>query len=332
MELLDSGVREWVGLLESNPALEVVRRKLKPSLPRQTTWQAARLSKAVYLLRETNSQWSVVAKFYGAKTNTLAERYALREHEQIARAQQLGLAHGPRRAVESLGCWRGTLFLEHVQGPSLLDAIAIRRGQPGHLTHVLEQISLLLLELHTAGSDPDIQPDSAPAVAKARKYVEQLARYGVLQKEPVIHEGLSGALARWAELKVMGTFTPTVLHGDATVSNFLLPREDCVVAIDWEAMVVGDPAFDIGRLGAEVSHSVEQHGGGGDEAAHFVAQLYQHYQRLAAPEIEAAAFTARARFYQAMSSLRIARNGWVPRRDRMALVAQAMALLSTSGT
>jgi len=36
----------------------------------------------------------------------------------------------------------------------------------------------------------------------------------------------------------------------------------------------------------------------------------------------------RARFYRASSTLRIARNGWVSRLDRTALVAQAMALLA----
>ena len=36
----------------------------------------------------------------------------------------------------------------------------------------------------------------------------------------------------------------------------------------------------------------------------------------------------RARFFQASSTLRIARNGWVSRLDRMGLVAQALALLS----
>ena len=36
----------------------------------------------------------------------------------------------------------------------------------------------------------------------------------------------------------------------------------------------------------------------------------------------------RALFYQATSTLRITRNGWFSRRDRLALVLQAFALLS----
>ena len=36
----------------------------------------------------------------------------------------------------------------------------------------------------------------------------------------------------------------------------------------------------------------------------------------------------RARFYQATSTLRIARNGWLSRLDRLALILQAFALLS----
>jgi hypothetical protein len=40
------------------------------------------------------------------------------------------------------------------------------------------------------------------------------------------------------------------------------------------------------------------------------------------------AMIRRARFYRASSTLRIARNGWISRLDRTALVAQAMGLLA----
>jgi hypothetical protein len=37
----------------------------------------------------------------------------------------------------------------------------------------------------------------------------------------------------------------------------------------------------------------------------------------------------RARFYQASSTLRIARNGWLSRLERSALVVEGMALLDS---
>jgi hypothetical protein len=38
-------------------------------------------------------------------------------------------------------------------------------------------------------------------------------------------------------------------------------------------------------------------------------------------------FVERMRFHQASSTLRIARNGWISRSERMQLVTQAMTLL-----
>jgi hypothetical protein len=53
------------------------------------------------------------------------------------------------------------------------------------------------------------------------------------------------------------------------------------------------------------------------------------YQQVRDDGTDTEAIVRRARFYQASSTLRIARNGWVPRLARTALVAQAMALLVT---
>jgi aminoglycoside phosphotransferase (APT) family kinase protein len=220
------------------------------------------------------------------------------------------------------------LFLEYVDGLTLEDVIAVRRSRPGTLATSLEGAAQLLAALHTNGRAPSAVPDPQAPIAYAREVVDDLVRWGVLESNPVVRDGLRSAIDRWADVWVGGKPTATLTHGDATTSNFMFPWTGGVVVVDWERLYVADPAGDLGRLLAEVSHSIEQHGGSIAEALPFLQRLADAYSRALAAEQDAQALLDRARFFQASSTLRIARNGWVSRLDRTALVAQALALLS----
>ena len=63
------------------------------------------------------------------------------------------------------------------------------------------------------------------------------------------------------------------------------------------------------------------------EAEPFVDKLKDAYCRTLASDRDANALLERAQFYRATSTLRIARNGWLSRQERMTLVAEGMALL-----
>lgn len=291
-------------------------------------WQAARLSHAAYVYRETSTQQAVVAKFYEVKTGATAEKHAGRELEVTQQAQAAGLSDSNVRAIRPLGMWRGVLFLEYVDGLTLEDIIAVRRSRPGTLNPSLEQAAKVLATLHTHGIQPDAQPDFGPAIAYTRELVGDLAKHGVLESDPVVRDGLIDLIDRWTATPAMQDFTPTYNHGDATTTNFVFPWEGGVIAIDWERFEVTDPAADLGRLMAEVSHSIKQHGGSVAEAVPFVQRLVDAYCQTVPANWDTGALTQRARFYRAQSTLRIARNGWVSRLDRTALVAQAAILLS----
>ena len=126
----------------------------------------------------------------------------------------------------------------------------------------------------------------------------------------------------------MGDYAPVPMHGDTTTSNFVYPWQGGIVAIDWERAGYADPAFDLGRLQAEIAHSIDHHGGDMAEAAAFGEYVQEVYGKSLSTTSSLDALLRRARFYQAASSLRIARNGWVPRKDRLRLVGQAFALLN----
>jgi hypothetical protein len=64
------------------------------------------------------------------------------------------------------------------------------------------------------------------------------------------------------------------------------------------------------------------------EAEPFIRHLVDAYRQGLPADWSADALIDRAIFYRASSTLRIARNGWISRLDRTALVAQAMGLLA----
>jgi len=318
----------WSALPADDPVVEYLAANHWDRPERPASWVVARFSRAAYVYRETSSQWTVVAKFYAIKTGTSAQKHAEQEFEWIQRAQAAGLAKGDVRAIRPLALWQGVLFLEYVDGLTLEDIVAVRRSRPGTLSEGLERAAAALAKLHAHGVHPDLQPDFPPKIAYTNEVVGDLVKHGVLQDDPGTGDGLIRLINRWATNPLMEDFVPTLNHGDATTTNFVFPWNGGVVIIDWERLELADPAADLGRLMAEVDHSIKQHGGSAAEAVPAIQYLVDAYSRALPSGWDPDVIFERARFYRASSTLRIARNGWVSRLDRTALVAQAMGLLS----
>jgi thiamine kinase-like enzyme len=319
---------DWLTLSTPDPVAEYLSGHHWDRSELPVSWKVARLSQAAYVYREVATDWAVVAKFYAVKTGDKAARYADREFGCTQRAQAAGLDERNARAVKPLATWRGILFLEYVDGLTLEDVIAVRRSRPGTLAPSLESTAQLIATLHKRGTRTDAAPDFQSAVNYAQKMVGDLVRWGVLESDPVIRDGLSRMIGRWEDYPAMAEFTPTLTHGDATTTNFIFPWSGGIVGVDWERLHAADPAADLGRLMAEVSHSIKHHGGSIAEAVPFVNRLALAYCQALPADHDTEAVLERARFYQASSTLRIARNGWVSKLDRMGLVARALALLS----
>jgi len=319
---------DWFSLPNADPITDYLAANVWDQAEQPDSWQAARLSPSAYIYREQTNGWAIVAKFHTAKTGADAERHATREYQYIRQAWEGGIAEKDMRAVRPIGLWRGVLFLEYVEGLTLEDKIAIRRSQPGGLSRTLENMGRFLASLHAGSLQYETRQDFGGAADYAYKLVDNLARYGVLQNNPIVQNGFGRLIEKWAADPLMWDFKPTQNHGDATTTNFIFSREGGGVAIDWERSKDDDPAADLGRLVAEVTHSVNHHGGSVAESLSLTQKLTNAYCNYLPSDWNAEALLRRSRFYQATSTLRIARNGWVSRLDRMALVLQAFALLS----
>jgi thiamine kinase-like enzyme len=230
--------------------------------------------------------------------------------------------------VQPVASQKGVLFLEYVEGFTLEDQIAIRRSQPGKLFHSLEAIGKLLSKLHTESSEEPSEPEFGSAVDYAYKVLDNLVKHGVLQNHPIVQNRIAYLIKRWNQYQDMREFRLALNHGDATSSNFIFPKAGGVVAIDWERSKFADPAADLGRLMAEVTHAINQHGGDYSEGHIYAQELGEAYCRYLPENRDRKELLHRAQFYEAISTLRIARNGWLSRKDRLALVMQGFALLS----
>jgi hypothetical protein len=319
---------EWLRLETGDELTEHIAQTYwqEQSLP--AGWEVARLSGAVYLYREISSRWTLVTKYYQAKSRHSAQAYAQRELERIEEAGGYALlGNVARRTIRGLGTWRGVLFLEHLPGLTLADVIAARVSLPGQLAAGLKSVAQLLSTLHREAQQVGTAPDFDTALRDNRRYVKGLQKHGVLKGEEMIVFGLNDLFDKWGLDAGMRDYTPTRIHGDATTTNFVLPEEGRVVAIDWERMKTADPAADMGRLAAELAHSMRKHGADSEEAQAHVEACLQAYFECNGTTPGEEIFRKRARFYEGASLLRIARNGWIPRLERMTMVAHAMAIL-----
>jgi aminoglycoside phosphotransferase (APT) family kinase protein len=317
----------WFSLPDSDPITDYVVTNFWDQTEQPCSWQAVELSPAVYIYREQTTGWAIVAKFHSAKTGADAEKYAVREYQFNQQAREVGTADNGMCAVRPYGFWQGTIFLEYVDGLTLEDKIAVRRSQPGELSRILENVGTFLANFHAVSLQPESRQDFGQAADYAYKLVDNLVRHGVIQNNPIVQNGFGCVIEKWATDRQMWTFQLTLTHGDATTSNFIFPPEGSGVAIDWERSEFADPAADLGRLMAEVTHSINQHGGNFAEGQIFAKLLAEKYCDFLPSNWNGTALLQRAQFYQATSTLRIARNGWLSRIDRLSLILHAFALL-----
>jgi hypothetical protein len=150
----------------------------------------------------------------------------------------------------------------------------------------------------------------------------------VLQGNRVVVDAFQRLIERWAVDPGMIDYIPTFIHGDATTSHFVISKYGGIFAVNWKRLRTADPASELGRLFAEVAHNIQQYGGDYQEAEQLLQFITRAYCQRLPSGWGGEALLHRARFYQASSTLRIARNGWLLPLQRTALVAQALALLT----
>src|SRR5262249_50278932 len=138
---------------------------------------------------------------------------------------------------------------------------------------------------------------------------------------------LQVAVGSWSDDSAMRAFQPAMIHGDPNAPNFLFPTAGGLTVIDWEHLTTGDPAADLGRLLAEITHSARELQPRRNPAF-LRAVLLRAYQAAVPGAAGWGPFVQRARFFEAMGHLRIAQNTWLPVDTRCWLAEAGARLLS----
>jgi len=321
-------ISDWFYLVDSDNVTDYIMTNLWELPEQPESWKVVQLSSAVYVYREHRTGYAIVVKFHSVKTETDAERHAVREYNFNLQAREIKLKESKLCVVRPLGVWRGAIFLDYVNGQTLENKIAIRRSQPGELSNILENVGRFLASFHSESLQNEGMQDFGPAADYTYKMIDSLARHGVIKNNPILQNGFGRVIEKWAKDQLMWDYQLTLNHGDATTSNFIIPPDGGVVGIDWERSDTADPASDLGRLMAEVIHSVSQFGGNTNEGEAFAQHLAKNYCDFLPSDWNFNALLRRAQFYQATSMLRIARNGWLSHEDRLTLILQAFAILT----
>ena len=315
-------------------------RALRDLLPGDFPWPASGevfleplpSSRQVARLTAGNGAAAVVGKFFSAcPPATEKDRSLDGEYGNYLRAESLGLTPEagliPRLLGRHLQARLG-LVVEAVSGPDLDQALALacRRGENDQLFCRLEKLAGLLAVFHTRPL-PGQQPASPqPALEYLAKLRHQLQTLNLLTGEDdrVFQDeaaAWAGRLARFPDHLVLA-------HGDATPTNFLFP-DGRVVAVDLERLRPGDRLWDLSWVAGEIRHAWgwrTGHAAGAEPAiGHFFASYLQALPGDAALTRRIFALNP---FYMALAELRIARNDYLSRDYRRALVAEARRCLA----
>lgn len=283
----------------------------------------------VYRYHEERSRLAVVAKFVGLDEPDAAKRERiLGEYGNLVTLRRMGFADRPHRVVRPLGREESiglAVIEENVRGPDLDHFLRLAAaGQARPLRHALRGLAAFLASLHRC-SHTGRRADLGHPAGYVGGLVGTLLRQGVVdagQARRTLH-----LRDRWLGRSRMRA-GETIVHGDATPTNFLFCDGGDVVAIDLERMRLADPAWDAGMVCAELKHAFIWRTGNGWAAEPFIRVFLDRYAA-AFPEPRRAfrELTRRLPFFMALTELRIARNGWLGWDTRRRLAREARACL-----
>ncbi|MFX0202338.1 MAG: aminoglycoside phosphotransferase family protein, partial [Candidatus Hodarchaeota archaeon] len=118
------------------------------------------------------------------------------------------------------------------------------------------------------------------------------------------------AVRWWNKKDVFTSDRETIVHGDATPTNFLFDNEN-VTAIDLESMKWADRCWDLGFIAAELKHHFMWRAGNGWAAEPFIGHFLWQYVLNYGDTNFFYVITRKLPLYMSLGLLRIARNHYV---------------------
>ena len=288
---------------------------------------------SVFACRDLHSSARIVCKFFSARSNLPAgEPLHLMDYEfrALTSVRSVGFEQSPFRVVrplgkrESLGC---LLAEEYIAGKDLdhFIALAAHFGGTEELMGKLDLLAHFFASLH--GSTVRCRPHNFYRTCRDfRALVRSLSTVDGIPGDELCE--LRHLCDKWENRSEMWIDGSSLVHGDATPTNFIFDSPGSVTAIDFERSHIGDPTHDLGLLVAELKHHFALRIHQAVAAEPFISRFLRCYGSHAGlGEAGFRGLTFRSRFYMAMGELRIARNPWLPLGHRLWLICEACRCL-----
>jgi aminoglycoside phosphotransferase (APT) family kinase protein len=287
--------------------------------------------KPVCLFFEKNKNIMVVGKLFKCGVTTLEDAWlgAHKEYSNLKLVrEQLGMDRDTDKVVAPLGESKelsALLVTERAAGQTLdyYIARAIFERRHDELFQALSNLARFFTRLHeVAKTDRPLSPE--------------LPRFYLNTLLDSLTPGLIGfpgrteieeyAVKWWQKESVFTSDRETVVHGDATPTNFFFNSEN-VTAIDLESMKWADRCWDLGFTAAELKHHFLWRTGNGGAAEPFIGHFLWQYVTNYGDTRFFHIITRKLPLYMALGLLRIARNSYIGDAHMRRLVTEAKQCL-----
>ncbi|MDA8156947.1 MAG: aminoglycoside phosphotransferase family protein [Actinomycetota bacterium] len=323
----------YLGTLSmADPLYEILQTDVCPSV-KDPVFHVDLISKRrVYKYTEEKSRMAIIGKFFLPDDPKPARALRIKsEFEKLHKVRRYGFDASPHYVVrpisrsERIGL---ALVEEFISGKNLDHFIkkAVYEKNPGPLKKTLSRLASFLSALHRRTLNGK-RVDLEPVFAYYQKVLSKLAAENVLLEKERL--GILKLVEKWLKRPRLSADRASIVHGDATPTNFLFTENGDVVAIDLERMKDADAVFDAGMICGELKHAFLWRTGNPYAAEPYICHFLSSY---CGPEGRGkrAAFrsvTMKNPLYMALAEFRIARNNYLGRQYRRDLALEATRCL-----
>lgn len=320
----------YLGKLDYNdPLYEVLFSQL--NLPvKEPLFHVKRMSsRRVYKYIEEKTNIAVIGKFFNLNDNKEEKVRRIKgEFDNLKKLRNLGFDVYPLYVVKPFGKEERiglALTEEFVYGKDLDYYIkkAIYKGKGSSLKKRLSRLADFLYALHKKTQDSR-RVNIEPVSLYFQRILDKLCRHRIIDDL----KSYIRLMDKWLSRNNIQMAKSSIVHGDATPTNFIFTEGGDIVAIDLERMKDCDPVYDIGMVCGELKHAFMWRKGRPDEAEPYIRHFLKEYAKHFKDEKEAfKEITYRNPFYMGLTELRIARNEYLNWDYRRWLAREAMECL-----
>jgi len=287
--------------------------------------------KPVCLFFEKKKNIVVVGKLFKWGIVTLEDAWleADKEYSNLKLLrEQLGMDGDANRVVAPLGESKelaALLVTERAPGQTLdyYIAKAIFDQHQDELFQTLGYLARFFVRLHEAAkTERLLSPESPRFYLNSLLHSLSFGPAGYRERTEIEEY----AARWWNEKSVFASDRETIVHGDATPTNFLFDNGN-VTAIDLESMKWADRCWDLGFIAAELKHHFMWRTGNGWTAEPFIGHFLWQYALNYGDTNFFYVITRKLPLYMALGLLRIARNFYIGDEQIEYLVTEATQCL-----